>query len=145
MLPTEVIELIAGHSPFQNTPRPRRRLYAALTLAVVLVVVLVIGVKVGGWAAHNPVDAMDPLWTQALASKVAQARQWWVFRLCALDIGLSYLTMSILYRTPLGKVLWWWSPNQDLAESAAAKTLSAGLAFCALLIAYALLLSQVLP
>lgn len=141
----DFINLILGHSPFKSTDRTHRRKVATGLLVVLVLVLGLISLRTGTWAAHTPQDATDPRWTAAIGSQVAQMRQWWVMKLSALTVLEAYLTMSLLYRTPLGKMLWWWAPNHDMAESAGAKTLAAGLTFCALLIGFALLNAQVLP
>lgn len=141
----DFIDLILGHSPFKGTPRTRRRQMAMGFLVVLVLVLGLISLRTGAWAAHQPQEATDPRWIAATGSQVAQMRQWWVMKLSALTVLEAYLTMSLLYRTPLGKMLWWWSDVHDTAESQGAKTSGASLAFCALLIGFALLNAQVLP
>lgn len=95
------------------------------------------------WSVLQPTPD-SPAWELALQARLALFRARTALGL-ALGVLLSTWTVfQILDRTRLGKRLWHWSPGMDSDATSAAKTLSAGIAFAAMLLAFAYLAGQVI-
>jgi hypothetical protein len=94
------------------------------------------------FAVLNP-NPDSPAWEIALQARLVAFRLKVGLGLALGALFLAWATFLALDRTRLGKRLWHWS-DVDNPQTAAAKTLAAGLAFPALLIAFAILAAQVL-
>lgn len=95
------------------------------------------------WAVLQPTPD-SPAWELALQARLALFRARTALGLAFGVLLLTWAAFQALDRTRLGKRLWHWSRAADSEASAAAKTLSAGLGFAALLLAFAYLAGQVL-
>ena len=95
------------------------------------------------WAVLQPTPD-SPAWELALQARLALFRAKTALGLAFGVLLLTWAAFQILDRTRLGKRLWHWSPGMDSDATSGAKTLSAGIAFAALLLAFAYLAGQVL-
>jgi hypothetical protein len=95
------------------------------------------------WAVLQPTPD-SPAWELALLARMTLFRAKVAAGLALGVLLLAWAAFQALDRTRLGKRLWHWSPGMDSDATSAAKTLVAGLAFVALLLAFGLLAGQVL-
>lgn len=95
------------------------------------------------WAVLQPTPD-SPAWELALQARLAIFRAKTALGLVLGVLLLAWAAFQVLDRTRLGKRLWHWSPGMDSDATSAAKTLSAGIAFAALVLAFAYLAGQVL-
>lgn len=95
------------------------------------------------WAVLQPTPD-SPAWELALQARLAIFRARTALGLAFGVLILTWAAFQVLDRTRLGKRLWHWSPGMDSDATSGAKTLSAGIAFAALLLAFAYLAGQVI-
>ena len=133
--------LVGGHG-FTLDASARARVALAFLLAALL----------GGWLTAKALAAWavlrptpdSPAWEMALLARLTLFRGKVAIGLALGACLLAWVAFQALDRTRLGKRLWHWSPGMDSDATSAAKTLSAGVAFAALLLAFAWLAGQVL-
>jgi len=117
-----------------------------VALALLLVAALggwVTAKSLAAWAVLQP-NPDNPAWELALQARLALFRARTALGLALGVLLLTWAAFQAIDRTRLGKRLWHWSQAADSEASAAAKTLSAGIAFAALLLAFAYLAGQVI-
>ena len=95
------------------------------------------------WAVLQPTPD-NPAWEMALLARLTLFRSKVAIGLALGACLLAWVAFQALDRTRLGKRLWHWSPGMDSDATMAAKTLSAGIGFGAMLLAFAWLAGQVL-
>lgn len=139
---SSLLGFILGAHGFDLDKAARTRVALAL-LAVAGLGGWVTAKMLAAWAILQPTPD-SPSWELALQARLALFRARTALGLVLGVLLLTWAAFQILDRTRLGKRLWHWSQAQDSEASAAAKTLSAGIAFAALLLAFAYLAGQVL-
>jgi len=136
------VDVIAGNNAF-DLPRRTRIVVAICFVFLCVLVDHWITTRLQAIAASNPLEG-SAAWDATLIMRVASAREWVVAKAVVLTLLGGYLGFGLFDRTPLGKRLWHWA-EQDNQATAAAKTLSATLAFVGVLVTLALLTSRMLP
>lgn len=133
--------LLGGHG--FETARAARNRVALVFLLVAAWGGSITAKALSSWAVLQPTPD-SPAWELALQARMALFRAKTALGLALGVLLITWASFQILDRTRLGKRLWHWSQAQDSEASAAAKTLSAGIAFAALLLAFAYLAGQVI-
>lgn len=131
--------LVGAHG-FELDTAARARVALAFLLAA-LVGGWVTAKALAAWAVLRPAPD-SPAWELALVARMTLFRGKVALGLALGVLLLAWAAFQALDRTRLGKRLWHWSAAMDSESSAAAKTLSASLAFAALLLAFAYLAGQ---
>ncbi len=139
---TSLMGFLVGAHGFEMDKAARGRV-ALVFLAVAALGGWLTAKTLSAWAVLQPTPD-SPAWELALQARLALFRAKTALGLAFGVLLLTWAAFQILDRTRLGKRLWHWSPGMDSDATSAAKTLTAGLAFAALLLAFAYLAGQVI-
>jgi len=137
-----LVRFLVGGSDFELDKDARTRMATAFLVVAAFGGWLTTRALVA-WAVLQPTPD-NPAWELALQARLAIFRAKTALGLALGVLLLTWGTFQVLDRTRLGKRLWHWSPGMDSAITSGAKTLSAGIAFAALLLAFTYLAGQVI-